>query len=224
MVACSICDEEYGEDRPPLLLGCCQGMHLCEQCILQHMKMGTNKCIICPARPSVRNYVAQCKSATPTDFLEELKKKERVQLEEESRTKPKPVELGKAGLLDVFIKAGEKEGDAEVALQLQMTIEQEERDAVEKASYRDLQMARRLQEMEEQERANLKKRLTKAPDVSGFRQHGRATDRNHSKGTLTLHSYFDRPKDNDREKDKENVAGPPSKRPRVRPEEVFVID
>ena len=193
MVACSICDEPYDvEKRIPLWLACCKSIHLCEECIKQHLKMGTNKCIICPSRTSVRNFLAQCQRATPATLLNDLRKKEVMQEEEELRNKPRPLELGKAGLLEEYAKARgiERDGDAHAALKLQMLIEAEERQEAKKTEERDLQMARRLQEMEDRDKQMLKERLTKAPNLSGIAQHGRANARIHRQGSLTLHSYF----------------------------------
>ena len=69
---------------------------------------------------------------------------------------------------------------------------EEERQEMKKAADRDLQMAKRLQEMEEKGKQDLKKRLTKAPNLSGIAQHGRS--RFLHQGTLTLHSYFGKAK------------------------------
>ena len=156
MVACSICDESYdAEMRPPLWLACCKSIHLCAECITQHLKMGTNKCIICPSRPSVRNFLAQCHRVTPPTLLDDLLKKELVQKDEELRSKPKPIELGNAGLIEEYAKArGIEREDAHAALKLQMQIEVEERQEAKKREVLDLQMAKRLQEIEEIERKN----------------------------------------------------------------------
>ena len=234
MVACSICDEPYdAATRPPLWLACCKSMHLCAECITQHLKMGTNKCIICPSRPSVRNFLAQCEKATPATLLEELREKKEIQEQEEYKSKPKPIELGKAGLMDEYAKARGivKEGDGEAALKLQMQIEEEERQEVKKAEDRDLQIAKRLQEMEEKETQNLRKRLTKAPNLSGIAQHGRSSAHVHSQGTLTLHSYFGKVKKREGEEDEakegtgggEGGGGGGSKKARTGSEEVIIL-
>jgi hypothetical protein len=171
MVNCSICDEPYGEDRPPLLLACCKGCHLCEECLESHLKV-SHKCpMLCSTRPSVRNFVSQCRKVTPAIdvFLKTLEERDSAKYD----PRPRAVQLGEAGLFDVYVNSREMDGDADVALQLQLRYEQEAEEEqarkIKRDEEGDLAFARHLQEREERETAALKKRLTKAPtDINGI--------------------------------------------------------
>ena len=162
MVNCSICDEPYGDDRQPLLLACCKGAALCEECLTAHLRV-SNRCpLLCQTRPSVRHFVKQCLEATPPmeEFLKSLEAREK---ENEENSGPITVELGEAGLFNAYVESREIQGDAQIALQLQMKYEDEQRKIKEKNEDKDLSLARRLQEREHIEKENLRKRLTKRP-------------------------------------------------------------
>ena len=161
VVACSICDEPYGEDRRPLLLACCKGGPLCECCLQAHLRV-SNRCpLLCETRPSVRHFVKQCLEATPPieEFLKTLEKRET----KDEQTGPSTVKLGEAGLFNVYVKSREIKGDAQVALKLQMEYEEEQRQKLKKDEDKDMALALKLQEQEQLEKENLKKRLTKRP-------------------------------------------------------------
>lgn len=168
VVVCSICDEEYSAERRPLLLACCKGAALCEECLGAHLRV-SNRCpLLCPSRPAVRHFVRQCREASPPydEFIKTLEARER---QREEKIGPSAVKLGKAGLFENYVKSREIVGDADVALSLQMRYEEE---VLEKRRFdedKDLALARRLQEQEEEEKENLRKVLTKRPsDVNSI--------------------------------------------------------
>lgn len=68
---CSICYDEYTENNPPLLLYCCKGANVCEGCVVRQLELGSSRCFICHVRPT-RTFLANCKAATPSDYLAQL--------------------------------------------------------------------------------------------------------------------------------------------------------
>jgi hypothetical protein len=127
--------------------------------------------MLCSTRPSVRNFISQCRKVTPLIdvFLKTLEERDSAKYD----PKPRAVQLGEAGLFDVYVNSRGMDGDADVALQLQLRYEQEAEEEqarkIKRDEEGDLAFARHLQEREERETAVLKRRLTKAPtDINGI--------------------------------------------------------
>jgi hypothetical protein len=161
---CTICAEDYDDcERTPLLFACCKGGECCRECLVNHISIGSAKCIICSKRPT-RHFIRECENTTPTNFLDILIKKSKTDLESEPIRRT--IALGEGNLMAEYITSREVKGDAEIAHQLSRQLSDQEakkREAVEKA---DAEFAARMQEEEEKARIAQKDRLTKTADVS----------------------------------------------------------
>lgn len=176
--------------RPPLLLACCKGAALCEECLETHLRV-SNRCpLLCPSRPAVRHFVKQCREASPP--YEEFIKSLETRAQEEERTGPSAVELGEAGLFENYVKSREMKGDADVALSLQMRYEEEVQEKRKLDEDKDLALARRLQKQEEQEKENRRKRLTKRPSDVNSIVVGKSIQKESK--VRTLETFFGKPK------------------------------
>ena len=191
-MSCQICFEDYDADtRPPLLLACCRGGHLCRECLVSHLEKGNARCIVCPKRPT-RLFVNQCIETTPSDFLAQLHSASANG--DDGVVQPKVIPLKQGELFDELVALCEKKGDAEAARDLDKQLQHEIQMENLQKEEEDRRLALKMQDEEEIETQQLKQRLTKTHASSSASIYTSATN----KGTKNNKKLLDELKSNKR--------------------------